>query len=290
MIPMVGDRKQPHSWAWGNARKAASSSSMLTTTLGRMHIWRTPRALSPCMQAMAFSPSSIFLTPCEDKGWTVFTLDAEHEKIYEGDWSYGPYIKKHSTTMGSISWSTSMDAMGWSKVPDGAVLYGMGTYSTNQLHKISTARFYKVQNLEGDSVHLEENWGTLFEDGQSASCPEGHWVTGLYRTGSKHAPNTGSWQLTMATCTKFPNVEKWGECHDTEIFQKTGQDAAECPIVNDVPTAFVGFTHKGKEHNTALDGLHQAKCCEFPKKLIQLKHTNDLCVKTQSCVGVWPKQ
>jgi len=226
----------------------------------------------------------------EDKGWTVFTLDAEHEKIYEGDWSYGPYIKKHSSTMGSISWSTSMDAMGWSKVPDGAVLYGMGTYSTNQLHKISTARFYKVQNLEGDSVHLEENWGTLFEDGQSASCPEGHWVTGLYRTGSKHAPNTGSWQLTMATCTKFPNVDKWGECHDTEIFQKTGQDAAECPIVNDVPTAFVGFTHKGKEHNTELDGLHRAKCCEFPKKLIQLEHTNDLCVKTQSCVGVWPKQ
>jgi len=226
----------------------------------------------------------------EDKGWTVFTLDAQHEQIYEGDWSYGPYIKKHSNMEGSIDWSRSFDATGWNKVPEGSVLYGMSTYSMRALNKIGTARFYRVQNLDGDMIHLEENWGTAFENGQEASCPEAHWVTGLYRQGSKHQPGTGSWQITMAVCTKFPNVDEWGECHEREIFVETGQDAAQCPIVNGAATAFVGFTHRGKEHNDGLDGLYKAKCCEFPKKLIQMQHTHDLCIKTQSCVGVWPKQ
>lgn len=226
----------------------------------------------------------------EDKGWTVFTLDAEHEQIYEGDWSYGPFIKQHSQMAGSIDWSRSMDATGWSMVPEGAVLYGMSTYSKTALHKVGTARFYKVQNLDGDMIHLEENWGTAFADGQAAECPEAHWVTGLYRQGSKYAADQGSWQITMAICSKFPNVEEWGECHEVETFVNTGQDAAQCPIVNGKPSAFVGFTHRGKENNDGLDGLYRAKCCEFPKKLIQMQHTHDLCIKTQSCVGVWPKQ
>ena len=183
-----------------------------------------------------------------------------------------------------------MDATGWSMVPEGAVLYGMSTYSKTALHKVGTARFYKVQNLEGDMIHLEENWGTAFADGQAAECPEAHWVTGLYRQGSKYAADQGSWQITMAICSKFPNVEEWGECHEVETFVNTGQDAAQCPIVNGKPSAFVGFTHRGKENNDGLDGLYRAKCCEFPKKLIQMQHTHDLCIKTQSCVGVWPKQ
>lgn len=120
-------------------------------------------------------------------------------------------------------------------------------------------------------------------------CPEGTWITGLYRTGDAKKPPEGGHQITKAVCSSFAGVEKWGKCVGEDIFKDTGKNAARCPIVDGQPTAMVGLHHVGYPKGDALNGLDIAKCCAFPDELIKMEES-DLCVAKQTCTGVLGKQ
>lgn len=225
----------------------------------------------------------------EDRGWTVFTLDAGDEQIYEGDYNYGPWIKKANGISGSVDWSSSMDEPGWSEVPEGSVLFGISAYSFENLHKVSKAYYYEVQDTEGVKINKEVDWSGLLEDGGWATCPEGSWISGLYRSGSKYLEPQGGHQLVKASCVVFEDVEEWGECKEVTIFQEKGSDAARCPDLADGrATAMVGLQHVGHDQSEKLSGLTHAKCCAIPKKMVKAKKS-DLCISSQSCTGIWKK-
>jgi len=225
----------------------------------------------------------------EARGWTVFTLDASTGEIYEGDFNFGPYIARDSGMVHSSDWSTSMDSAGWSKVPEGSVMVGMGAYSFRQLHKLASATYIEVQNPGAETL-LEADWTGILEGGGTALCPEGSWMSGLYRTGSKSERPKGSHQLLKAQCSTYTGIESWGDCTDTPIFSgERGVDAAECrPFTDGRETAMVGLTHAGYPGSKKLSGLTHAKCCAFPEAMMRVAES-ELCVHTQSCVGVPPK-
>jgi hypothetical protein len=222
----------------------------------------------------------------EARGWTVFTLDAATGDIYEGDFNYGPFINRDAGFNHSSDWSISMDSASWSKVPAGSVMYGLGANSFTGLHKLTFANYVEVQNA-GNETLLEEDWTGLLADGGSASCPEGSWMSGLYRTGNHNDDIEGPHQLVKAQCSTYAGIESWGDCTDTPIFNgDRGADAAECkPSTDGRQTAMVGLTHAGYPTSKELTGLTHAKCCAFPNSLIRVAES-ELCVSTQNCVGV----
>jgi len=225
----------------------------------------------------------------EARGWTVFTLDAATGEIYTGDFNYGPFVSREATKIGSSDWSISMDSAGWSKVPAGSVMYGMGATSFSNLHKLSSAKYMEVEN-PGNETLSEADWSGILEGGGSALCPEGSWMSGLYRTGSHNDDHEGGHQLLRAQCSTYTGIESWGDCTDTPIFNgERGDDAAECrPFTDGRETAMVGLTHSGYPGSDKLSGLTHAKCCAFPNTLIEVA-ASELCVHTQSCVGIAPK-
>lgn len=224
----------------------------------------------------------------DDRGWTVFTLDAGDEQIYEGDYQYGPWIKKANGIAGSVSWGDSLDEPGWSEVPEGSILYGISAYSFKNLHKVGSAYYYDVQNVK-DMMHEEVDWTGLLEAGGWATCPEGSWISGFYRSGSRYKAPDGGHQLVKALCVFFKDVEDWGECKETPIFEHKGQGAATCPELADGrATAMVGLQHVGYEKSDKLSGLTHAKCCAIPKKMVPADKS-ELCISSQSCTGVWKK-
>jgi len=231
----------------------------------------------------------------DDRGWTVFTLDASDEKIYEGDWVYGPWIQKGNSKAASTSWTASMDIEGWSRVPKGSVLYGVSAYSLNSgLAKIGTAYYYIVQNVYKSPSITEVDWTGIFNEGGAAACPEGTWISALYRTGSKDTPPRGPHQIVKAECSAFEGVTKWGECVGVDIFQERGQDAGRCPDIDGAASAMVGLHHLGYNakstgKNDKLKHMDVAKCCKFPHKLVK-EGESKLCIATQSCTGLMGKQ
>merc|ERR1711957_613585 len=222
----------------------------------------------------------------EARGWTVFTLDAATGEFYAGDFNYGPFITRDVGFKHSSDWSISMDSAAWSKVPAGSVMYGMGAYSFRELNKLASATYMEVQNA-GTETLLEADWTGILESGGTALCPEGSWMSGLYRTGSKDEDPEGPHQLLKAQCSTYTGIESWGDCTDTPIFNgERGDDAAECrPFTDGRETAMVGLTHAGHPQSEKLTGLTHAKCCAFPNSLIRVTESQ-LCVSTQSCVGV----
>jgi len=222
----------------------------------------------------------------EARGWTVFTLDAETGEIYEGDFNYGPYISREDGLHDQSDWSISMDGTGWSKVPTGNVMYGMGANSFNELHKLDVAKYMEVQN-PGVETLSEADWTGLLSAGETAECPEGSWMSGLYRTGNSNDLHEGPHQLVKAQCSTYSGIESWGDCTEVAIFNgERGEDAAQCtPFTDGRETAMVGLTHSGHPGDEKLTGLTHAKCCAFPNALIRVTES-DLCVHTQSCVGV----
>jgi len=229
----------------------------------------------------------------DERGWTVFTMDASSEPatVLEGDWSYGPFITDASFATKQTSWATSMNSEGWSKVSAGGVLYGMSAYVLDsRLAKMTTAHYYQVQNLKKDGESYQEvDWTGLLAAGKTAACPEGTWITGLYRTGSSVAPPTGAHQITKAVCSSFAGVEKWGKCVEQDIFKSEGKHAASCPMVDGQATAMVALHHVGYPENKNLNGLDKAKCCAFPDELIK-NEESQLCVTKQTCAGALGKQ
>jgi len=228
----------------------------------------------------------------EDRGWTVFTLDASDLQIYEGDWIYAPFIKKHNGMAASTNWAGSMDYEGWSRVPTGSVLYGMSSYSINtKLAKVGTAYYYIVQNTLTPPTVTQVDWTGILAEGRTAMCPEGSWISALYRSGSQDTPPRGPHQIVKAECSAFKDVESWGDCVGVDSFQERGQDSARCPDVDGVAYAMVGLHHKGTGNNgqSKLKHLDTIKCCRFPKRLVK-EPTSKLCIATQTCTDLMGKQ
>lgn len=222
----------------------------------------------------------------DDAGQTIFTIDASDGTVYDGDYTYGPFIYYDYFMTGKTDWSASMDRDGWSKVPGGGVIYAMGATDLNHLHRVSSAKYYKVQPTSIKVKHKYTQWGDQLHGGDWAMCPEGSWLRGLYRVGSKfdgsHGTN-GGWQLQKALCSRFQGIKKWGKCQEVKIFEEAGRNAALCPTdSNGVPSAFVGFKSSPKVADGGLDSLHTAKCCEFPVDLVKVDPTQ-LCRKTWQC-------
>jgi len=228
----------------------------------------------------------------DDRGWTVFTLDSSDIKIYEGDMIYAPFIKKANGMAASTNWAGSMDFEGWSKVPVGSVLYGMSAYAINRgLEKLGTAYYYIVQNKRSPKPTITQiDWTGTLADGGTAMCPEGSWVSALYRKGSNAVPPKGPHQIVKAECSSFEGVPDWGKCTGVDSFQDRGQDAARCPDIDGVATAMVGLHHKGLSgKNSKLKQLDTIKCCAFPKNLVTEPEAK-LCIQTQTCTGLMGKQ
>merc|ERR1719329_1462737 len=118
-----------------------------------------------------------------------------------------------------------MDRTGWSKVSAGSVMFALGASQLEHLHQVSSAYYYTVEprTLARDDLHV--NWGTALHDGDWAVCPEGTYVRGLFRSGSKFDGNsgeTGGWQIEKAMCSRFAGVERWGKCFEVETFDNAG--------------------------------------------------------------------
>jgi len=228
----------------------------------------------------------------DDRGWTVFTLDAANEEIHEGDWIYGPFIATGNSRAASTSWTSSMNIEGWSRVPTGSVLYGMSAYAISRgLEKLGTAYYYIVQNSPKAPTVTEVDWTGIFNEDASAACPPGTWISALYRTGSMDTPPRGPHQIVKAECSGFEGVTEWGQCVGVDIFQTQGQDSARCPEIDGAASAMVGFHHLGfkdGKHNK-LKHMDTAKCCRFPKSLVR-EPESKLCIATQSCTGLLGKQ
>jgi len=213
------------------------------------------------------------------RGITVFTVDASNGQLYDGDYTYGPYIYTSPTNRGIVDWSASMDQSGWSKVPDGSVMYGMGATGLSHLHEISTAKYYDVYPLGVSHKDVDVDWGQSIKEGKWALCPEGSWIKGLFREGSKE--ESESWRLTKAICAKFEGVTTWGTCKVVTIFQNISTGAAFCPVDSDgVPSALVGL--QASPVGDRLDALNRAKCCQFPKTLVPVP-PKGLCQNSSFC-------
>jgi hypothetical protein len=225
-----------------------------------------------------------------DRGRTVFTVDASDGRLYEGDYSRGPFIDARNRATGEVDWSASMDGVGWSKVPPGSVIYSIGANDFSNLHHISAARYYAVQPRRAKFEIHEQAWHASLQDGEYAGCPEGSWLSGVYREGSKlDHTHQGGWQLTRVQCIQWTDVSAWGECEDVEIFKDgtEGEDAATCPSKEDgTHLALVGFYSKEADEFSSLQTLHKAKCCSFPKDLVAVPEEKR-CRKKQFCRDMW---
>jgi CUB/sushi domain-containing protein len=224
------------------------------------------------------------------RGHTIFTLDATNGQLFPGDYSRGPFIDARNRGTGEVDWSASMDGVGWSKVPPGSVVYSIGANDFANLHHISAAKYYAIQPPSATFEIHEQAWHSKLHDGEYAGCPEGSWISGLYREGSK-LDNTqqGGWQITRVQCVQWTDVSAWGECEDVEIFRdgNEGEDAAKCPSKEDgTHFGLVGFYSEGADEYSSLQTLHKAKCCSFPKDLVAVPE-DKRCSRKMFCTGVW---
>merc|ERR1719181_472059 len=133
------------------------------------------------------------------------------------------------------------------------------------------------------------DWTGILAGGGTAMCPEGSWISALYRKGSKDTPPKGGHQIIKAECSAFKGVDSWGDCVGVDSFQERGQDSARCPDVDGVAYAMVGLHHIGEQARNKLKHLDTIKCCSFPKRLVP-EPESKLCIATQTCTGLMGKQ
>jgi len=220
------------------------------------------------------------------RGYTVFTLDAATEEVYDGDWGLGPKIINSRRTSGSVNrWSMSMDTVGWSRVPAGTVLYAITANGLDNLHQVRAGFYHKVNNVPGGAMPTieEVEWPGLLASGEPALCPDGTWLSGLYRDGSRYDPSSkGGHQITMGECSRFAGVDHWGDCSEIDMFEAPGNNAAKCPDINGEASALVGLYHHGHPPGDRLADLYKGKCCAMPLSLSPVPQ-DIWCTETQSC-------
>merc|ERR1719453_90703 len=128
----------------------------------------------------------------------------------------------------------------------------------------------------------EVEWPGFLSSGEPALCPDGTWLSGLYRDGSRWDRSTrGGHQITMGECSRFTGVDHWGDCVEIDMFEAPGNDAAKCPDVGGEASALVGLYHHGNGGDRLAD-VFKGKCCAMPVSLAPLPE-EAWCTNSQSC-------
>jgi len=117
----------------------------------------------------------------------IFTIDASTGKIFEGEKEVGPHLS--AVKESRENWRTSFDNERWSKVPKTSVVYGITASKDGPIHTIEYGLHYEIQN-PGSVTCSDVQWD-LSANGNWGSCPEGSFVGGIFRTGSKQPPTAG---------------------------------------------------------------------------------------------------
>merc|ERR1719428_379199 len=187
--------------------------------------------------------------------WPIFTIDASEgatKVVYEGDLRLPAYISSSKT--GIQNWWGTLDRQQWSRLPGGAILYGLHTTNGRNIYNIEQGRYYKVQNYKSISCR-NENWWASFVRGGWSLCPSGQFMAGLYRTGHMRDWNHGTYQLEEAMCCKVDDVG-YGQCAEQDILGGAGW--SNCAPVNGQPAAMVGLYRSTRGD---IRGIDKAKCC-----------------------------
>jgi hypothetical protein len=194
----------------------------------------------------------------------TMTVDARkgQEKLLTGYKVMGPSMDSQLTT--SYSWGTEFNYAQWCEVPSFNVLRGMQTWSFSALNKISGSKYSKVDGTSSMTCQ-EVSWAGQLSQKGWATCPEGYFLKGFYRTGNYYDQVVGVHQLTKSKCCKPDEADaEWGDCHENDLFRSTGWST--CSDTSDgLPTAMVALHHDGGENggSTALQRLDKMKCCAF---------------------------
>jgi hypothetical protein len=189
--------------------------------------------------------------------YDVFTLDAREgqgQAVYSGRRKLPPYFQFSSAS----DWSQTFDFEMWSWVRTGNVISGFRASSFAYLHDIDEALSLRVggtnwlecQEVEWDLAGL--GWVT---------CPAGHFLEGLYRTGSRYMRGEGVQQIHRASCCRPQEApQEWGDCTDEDLFRRSG--LSECSFRSGHLKAVTGL-HRGSL-STRLDDLDKIRCCALP--------------------------
>jgi hypothetical protein len=129
------------------------------------------------------------------------------------------------------------------------------------VHQIQYASTIAVGGLGRNYLDCEQVDFDLTAVGW-AVCPEGKFLDGLYRVGSRYSEGEGPQQITRASCCKAVDMPaEYGACSEETIFREANV-MYECPRTSDHhKTAIVGI-HRGATHDT-LDDIDKMRCCAF---------------------------
>jgi len=155
--------------------------------------------------------------------WTAFTIDAStgENKAYAGAQLPAPYVK--AAGMGVKSWGTSMDSAQWSTVETvatgaPALLVGINMQDRTALHRLDSAKYYDLKGGRRALECRDVSWVGKLKSQEWAMCPEGYYLNGFYRSGSKYDGVDGVEQLTTARCCKAKGSPPvWGTCHEQDM-------------------------------------------------------------------------
>jgi hypothetical protein len=129
------------------------------------------------------------------------------------------------------------------------------------LHQIQYVSTIRVGGLQSEHLDCQQVDLDLTSVGW-AECPDGRFLDGLYRVGSRYSEGEGVHQINRASCCKAAELpNEWGECHEQDVFRDVNVLYQCTPATNGRPTAMVGL-HRGATHET-LDDLDKIKCCGF---------------------------
>jgi hypothetical protein len=186
----------------------------------------------------------------------VFTLDARdgEGQVYDGKKKLPPFFQTGVPT----DWSQSFDFPMWSWCKTGNVISGFSASSHQYLHDLDGISSVKVAATESLSCH-EVAWD-LSRLGWF-TCPQGYFLEGLLRTGSRYMHGEGVAQITKASCCRPVEApEEWGDCSDEPVFTYSGLQ--ECSGGTGHLKAVAGL-YRGN-YSTELSDLDQMKCCGLP--------------------------
>eukprot|EP00928_Gymnodinium_smaydae_P036844 TRINITY_DN25697_c0_g2_i1.p1 TRINITY_DN25697_c0_g2~~TRINITY_DN25697_c0_g2_i1.p1 ORF type:complete len:4096 (+),score=634.51 TRINITY_DN25697_c0_g2_i1:84-12290(+) len=198
-----------------------------------------------------------------DRWYTVFTLDATEHNVRLMPGSVEPYPELVAEDTGVADWRSSFDWDQWSVTPEESLLYDISSSSEAvNLHHVDFGHYYNVRNA-GEFECKDQRWRGLLEGkGEKwATCSEGYFLAGFYRTGHKYDRRTGPKEISKAKCCKpkaLPTrTQNSALCTEVPAWEEG------CPLIEGRPSAMVGL-HKRAGSDDTMKAIDLFKCCSFP--------------------------
>jgi len=198
-----------------------------------------------------------------DLWYTVFTIDARTEKVYNGPGEFheAPYLADWKET----NWYQCMDWDSWCHTPSDTLLIGFYRTAIGGLSKISKSSSMKVE-MASKITCKEKDVDFSGKDGKWATCPPGQYLNGLHRGGNRYDQKEGAAQLTGISCCKVEGLpEEWGTCSEFPVddagwstctpVDENGQ------VTTDNPLVMTGVHRNTGDEASRLDSV---KCCALP--------------------------